>query len=498
MRAFIERLEKNAKYLPNRQAVVDEQRSVTYSELFRRTDQWAHLLSQKFGIQSGDKVMILMKNSTAYMETIIALIKLDAVAIPLNYHNLFGVQTIYQRAECKLLITERDMDCGTIPGYDQMMTMEVEDMELELSEHSTLPTCWGSSTGERELLFFTSGTTGTPKGIVVTHRNFFIDVPENYFSESTVNYLMIRPLFFRSHLTLATTILSDGNTILLLRDPEPSGIYDMTNLHSVSHMISGPTDLMEMVTWLNTHGKTMPNCLQEVMTTGRSTSYEFKKNASRYFPEVLFIDFYGTSEAGGISSTDSMEWLEKEQSAGRPDFFVTVQIMDDEGNCLQAGCTGEVCVQSKHSMREYYSEPQLTSETFYGTFLRTGDMGYLDDDGYLFLLGRKQDAINRSGLIFYASEVESVLERISEIEDAKVLGIPNLAEGEVPVAFVKARDGLQGSADLQMIIHSICQDNLPAYKIPKDIIILSVMPYNNAGKINRHDLLKQYQELLTL
>lgn len=481
---------KNYAFIhPDRLAIVDDKKEVTYEELNQRVNQWCGFLLEK-GVTSNQSVMVFMHNKVEYLEVILALVKINAKVIPLNvYYKQSEIEYLIVQNQDAMMIADKEFShlIEKASRNKSNIVLYVEDVGEKLC--GTYP---NSAIPEKEfnspLIFFTSGTTGKPKGIVLYPDSFFLQVPTDYYQETTECHLITRGLFFRSHLTLAISVLQEGKTLVLMREKSNESIWLLAHKYSINHMVSGPSDLTSLVEWLQENGKVMPESLEVVMTTGSLISYTLKRELTLHLPNTSFIDFYGTSEVGGISSIDETEWMTKHGSVGIPSFFVNCRITDEKGEKVKTGEIGEICISSSYTMKEYLENEELNKNTFFQNFVRTGDYGYLDEDGYLFLSGRRQDEINHGGFSFYSTEVEDFLNRLSSVKDAIVLGKKNDAYGQIPIAYLVI-DKQSNKYEVEEEIRKVCEDRLPAFKKPVFFHFLSEMPLTSAGKPNREKLL---------
>jgi acyl-CoA synthetase (AMP-forming)/AMP-acid ligase II len=263
-------------------------------------------------------------------------------------------------------------------------------------------------------------------------------------------------------------------------------------------MTSGPTDLYELVKYMELTHKNVPASLKEVMTTGRALPEELKQKLMLYLPNCDIIDFYGTSEVGAISSISKSEWKMKNKSSGKPEFFVDVIIIDDNRETLEALEVGEICVKSQYTMQGYKFEESLTDQTFIGEYICTGDMGYIDEEGYLFILGRKKEVINRGGFYFYPSELEKNISSIKGVHQATVLPVPNIKWGQVPAAFIVLEESHQHLDEhvIREHIKTKLLVTLPSHKIPEYFVFLSELPINLGGKIDHSRLLSNLTSVM--
>jgi long-chain acyl-CoA synthetase len=488
-------LKKYARSHPNRPAVIDDKTELTYKELFERVNQWSHFLTKK-GVGSGHSVMIFMNNHVGYLEVFLALEMVNAKIIPVNVHYLQSeIEYLLEFNENAFMISEKSFACLVKESFQgrRNSLIFIEDVYEELDKYSKCEVPKEEFTSP--LLFFTSGTTGKPKGIVVSPEAFTLQIPAEYYRDNTEYYLIIRPLFFRSHLTLAISIIQEGKTLVLTTSKSQEYIWMLTHKYKIHQMISGPSDLTSLVDWLEESHEEMPGSLEVVMTTGNPTSYLLKMRLMEQMPDTSFIDFYGTSEVGGISSIDETEWLDKHGSVGIPSFFVDCRVVDGNGEEVPKGEVGEICICSRYTMDEYLNNPVLNKKTFYGNMVRTGDYGYLDDDGYLFLSGRKQDEINHGGFSFYSAEVEDFLIRKSGVKEAVVLGKKDDTYGQQPIAYVV----IDKRSNKQKVIKELkrmCEQHLPLFKRPVFWHILPEIPLTSARKPDRFKLLSLTEKTL--
>lgn len=477
---------------PGRVAVIDGERSVTYAELERRTAALTGAL-RAAGAGAGDRVGVLSRGRLEVLETYYALGRMGAAFVPVNYAAPAAeVGPLLTSCGASLVIGEADLleraagslSCPTLAFEDERYCAGAAGDPVELPEVEST---------DALAILHTSATTGASKGVVVDHRSLR-SMALGYLvaarPEPDVVWLNGCPLFHGA-LVQPVIMMAAGATIVLLPSFTPQGCLAELERTRATHLWLVPPMLRFLLQ------------ARALDTTDRSSLREIVYSAAPMPPELLaeawrrlgcrFRQIYGMTEGGGPMATAAPEEHGLAPGAGpvepvpvgRPIPGVLLTVRDDGGRELPVGEVGELCVRGDGVMCGYWQDPEATRTVFRDGWLRTGDLGRIDERGLVHLVGRDKDLINRGGQKVHPAEVERVLAAHPDVADVAVVGVPDPEWGEVPVAFVVVRGEHEGVDELLM---ALARERLAGHKRPARIERVSELPRTPAGKLLRRVL----------
>jgi acyl-CoA synthetase (AMP-forming)/AMP-acid ligase II len=346
----------------------------------------------------------------------------------------------------------------------------------------------------------TGGTTGRPKGVMTTHRNIAVSmataiINNHYPPAAPIVNLAAAPMTHTAGF-LSIPCSARGGTVVVLTRPEPTLLLDAIEKYGVTEFFLPPTVIYRL---LDTPGIEKRNLksLRYVMYGAAPMSVEKLKEALKLFGPIM-LQGYGQSEApGGISCLRPGDHFvdgkiasdERLSSCGLPSVLNALAIMDDAGNSLPPGQTGEICVRGEIVMRGYYKDPEKTAKAIIDGWLHTGDVGSVDADGYLHITDRKRDMIISGGFNVFPGEVEQVLWKHPAVLDCAVIGVPDADWGEAVKAVVELKPGAKVEAD-ELI--AFCKDKLGSVRAPKSVDFIATLPRSPVGKVLKKDLREPY------
>jgi len=346
------------------------------------------------------------------------------------------------------------------------------------------------------VLMYTGGTTGLPKGVLIEHRAEILNV---YHGAMTIpglkleTYLLQTPMFHAASMTGILATVVRGGRIVFIPMFNPAGVVDLIEAHGVTDTLMVPT----MIGLCFADPGFRPERLAPLkrLVYGASPMPEaILDRLQRDLPDLELIQGYGMTEACStltiLLNEDHQPGSKRLRSVGKAALGIRLSIQDEAGNRLPRGEIGEVCTQGGHLMREYWNKPEATAEVFRGGWYHTGDAGYLDEDGYLFLVDRVKDMIVTGGENVYSAEVESAISTHPEVAQVAVIGIPHDVWGETVHAIVVRTEGSEVDAEA-IIAHA--RVSIAGYKVPKSVDFRDEpMPLSGAMKILKRDLRAPY------
>jgi long-chain acyl-CoA synthetase len=486
-------------------------RSLTFGELHARSSQVAQAL-RAAGVGPGDRVAFIDKNSAEWFEVSFGLAKLGAVNVSVNWRLAAAeMAQIIDDAQARVVIVGPEF-----VGH-------IEKIEPELGAVDTIVAIGGherwadyadwvgahpaddpgvpGSGDDIAFQLYTSGTTGLPKGVMLSNDNFFQGVAgiagQWRFTPDSVNLAMM-PMFHIAGAGWAMIGLYYGCTTVVLRDIDPARILEVIPAHGITNAFMVPAVIQFL---LMTPG---------VESTDFSSLRTLVYGASPITDKVLvqgietfgceFIQVYGLTETtGAITQLDGADHDPETRphllrSCGRPYPWVEMRAVDGDGNDVPTGRVGELWTRSHQNMAGYWNNPTATADaiTPEGWF-RTGDAGFLDEDGFVYLHDRVKDMIVSGGENVYPAEVENVLARHPAVADVAVIGVPDEKWGEaVKAIVVPAPDAGVDAADLESTLIAFARESLAGYKLPKSVDLAEVLPRNPSGKILKRELREPY------
>ncbi|MDT0307333.1 long-chain-fatty-acid--CoA ligase [Streptomyces sp. DSM 44917] len=504
-------LRRAAHTYPHSVATEFEDRSRTWSDLLHRVRRLAGAL-RGLGVGPGDRVAVLGHNSDRYLEVLYAVPWAGAIVVPVNTR-LAAPETDHwlRDSGSRVLLVEQEFRDlaeklrGGLPGLAHVVGIDVpdapagwHDYETLLAGAAALPAAEGPDT-DPAAIFYTGGTTGRSKGVTLSHRNLLASALQSLvdlgWSESSV-YLHAAPMFHMADgLGTYAALLAAARQTMCRRFDVPRVLAAIEE-HGVTCSVMVPT----MIDMLVSHPDTGRHDLSTVacLAFGGSPMPEATVRRARgVLPAARLFQLYGQSEASPTLTVLRPEYhvfdgplAGKTRSAGRPATGCEVAVVGEDGAFLPPGEVGEIVGRGDNVMLGYWQRPELTAETLRGGWLHTGDAGYLDEDGFLFVVDRIKDMIVTGGENVYSAEVENALMLHPEVTEAQVIGIPATEWGEAVHAIVRVRGPRVPTAE-EIIAH--CRAHIANYKCPKSVEFRDEpFPTSGAGKYVKQQLREQY------
>ncbi|MFC8677338.1 long-chain fatty acid--CoA ligase [Streptomyces griseorubiginosus] len=486
---------RRARKTPHRTALIHGGITLSYAELHTRVTRLAHALRAR-GIRRGDRVAYLGPNHPSYLETLFAAGVLGAVFVPLNTR-LAGPEIGYQLSDsgARALVygpSHAGLVAG-LPGSTDVRTYVEVGAEYEqvLAGSPAEPIDEPVTGDDTCIIMYTSGTTGRPKGAMLTHGNLTwnaINVLVDTDLIADERALVSAPLFHTAGLNmLALPVLLKGGTCVLVEAFDPDATFDLIEQHRITFMFGVPT-MFEQVArhprWpaADLSSLRILTCGGSPVSTPLIAAYQERG--------LTFLQGYGMTEASpGTLFLDAEHAISKAGSAGVPHFFSDVRVVRPDLAPVDTGETGEVVLRGPHVMPGYWGLPEETAASFADGWFRSGDAARVDEDGYVFIVDRIKDMIISGGENVYPAEIEDLLLRHPDIAECAVIGVADEKWGEVPRAVVVPREGKVPDPD--EVLASLA-GRLAKYKIPKSVVVADELPRTASGKLLKSRVRKRY------
>ncbi len=458
---------------------------ITYDQVWRNSQWMARWLQKNPGIKPGDRVAVWLKNCPEYVSVIFGIFLSGGALVPINnFLKPDEVSFILRDSGATVLISDGEMSEGTgklremFPG---LRIFEVESIPRDPVGDPNEPSLIGSQKeDDLAVVIYTSGTTGRPKGAMLSHGNLLHNVEscrQVLRAVSFDRFVVLLPMFHSFMLTVGIMLpICVGGSLVLIKGIHPPKNIILEIIRNEATILPAIPQLFRTLA----HAQLPPNIPLRLCISGAAPlPVEVLREFNRKFP-IPLIEGYGLSEASPVVSLNPIEGPWKEGSIGLPIPDVEVSIQDDFGKVLRPREVGELCVRGGNVMIGYLNQPEETEKTFRGKWLLTGDVGYKDEDGYIFITDRKKDMLLVNGINVYPREVEEIIYQFPGVKEAAVVSRPDSRKGEQPVAFVAPTDQLEiNSHDLVEFLRGKLAD----YKVPREVIILAALPRTPTGKI---------------
>jgi long-chain acyl-CoA synthetase len=478
-----------------------EGRDLTNADQARAAGRIAGAL-RRLGVSPGDRVVVMLPNCPEVTQSYGGIWKAGGVIVPVIF--LLGAEEvahILAHSEAKVVITSSDMlwkveaQIGALPTLHHVVLVDGggDGRTLSLAAETTSePDRF--ETVEREdddvaVILYTSGTTGRPKGVALSHGNLAANARSAamLFELDREDWAVaVLPLSHSYGLTLMNAANILGSRAVLLRWFNPEEVLRTIQAFRATAMSGVPTMFVYLLNYPEA-GQFDTSSMRVWGSGAAPLPVELVEPFERKFGGKL-MEGYGLTEAAPVVSAHRLSGVRKLGSVGPPIPGVQVTIQDDADRVVPAGELGEVCVKGPNVMLGYYRDAEETARTIRGGWLHTGDVGRLDADGFLYIVERKKDLIIRGGFNIYPREVEEVLYAFPKTAEAAVIGMPDPLMGEDVLAFVVLRDGATATTAEVM---AFCEARLARYKCPKQVRFVGALPKNPIGKILRKELRTQ-------
>ena len=505
-------LTKSARTYPDNSAIIHGKRRITYAQFNERANRLANVLND-YGIKQGDNVAILQYNYPETLESIFACFKAGIGAVPINFR-LHPKESafIIDHSQSRAVIISPEFNESLLevrklmPNVELIITTreatgELQDYESLLAKADSAWTDVAVAPDDLAWLFYTSGTTGMPKGAMLTHRNMLAMIMNFYADMAPLGpddaILHAAPLSHGSGIYgLPNIAKAATNVILDSKSFDPELVFQTIEKYRISNMFAAPT-MIKLLVESDAVDRYDHSSLKCLNYGGAPMYVEDLKRALHKLGPCL-VQLYGQGESPMTITylphrdhvvNGAPEQEKRLSSTGIERTNVEVKIFDADDQEMSPGEIGEVVTRSDLVMQGYWRNPEATADTIRYGWLHTGDVGYLDERGYLFLMDRSKDMIITGGENVYPREIEEVLLTHPAVREAAVFGIPDPRWGEAIKAVVATYSDQQVSAE-ELI--SFCKDNLAGYKKPKSIDFTDELPKNNYGKILKRVLRDPY------
>ena len=500
---------------PDREAIIFEGNRWSFSDLADRSNRLANALAG-MGVGQGDKVGMLQVNCNECIEVYFATAKLGATYVPLNFRaraeelefmiNFSESSALFLgQRYVKMINSMREQ----IPGMKNFVSVEgpaegMLDYESVIAEADPEEVFTDIDDNDTSILMFTAGTTGQPKGVMLTHDNLATYVLNNVSPadpDIEEKNILTVPLYHIAGMQAVLAAVYGGRTLVVQRQFDPSDWMTLVETESVTRAMMVPTMLKQLMEHEEFPKRNLSS-LQVITYGAAPMPVEVITKAIEVFPDTRFINAFGQTESASTITMLTPEdhviegtpgeraiKLKRLGSIGRALGDTEVKIFDEDGSEQPVDEVGEIVARGPRVMKGYWKAEEATNSTIRNGWLYTGDIGYMDEAGYIFLSGRAKDIIIRAGENISPEQVEATLHSHPAIDEAAVIGVPDPQWGEKVCAIVALKAGAQAT-EADIIEH--CRGQLASFKKPESVIFVDSLPRNPLGKVLKRVLREEY------
>jgi long-chain acyl-CoA synthetase len=470
---------------------VDDEK-ISYGEVLEKVDKLAAFLVQK-GIKEGDRIALFLRNSPEFIYTVFAVSKIGAISVPINTFlkseeldyilndsgaTLLVASQIHEKVVnensiCKDIIWEGDVTDESLVTFKDTFKEENCSTQVERTQDDCA------------IIIYTSGTTGQPKGAMLSNKNLLSNMEySKQLIEVTAKdrVIVFLPMFHTFTFTVGVAMpLYVGGSMVIIKSLQPfANVFKQTLMKRVT-LFFGIPDVYNALAkaklpwyflWFNN--------IRAFISGAAALQPKTLDAMSRKFKRAKLLEGYGLSESSPVVCVNTIK-KQKVGSVGCAMYGHEVKIVDSDMNELPRGEIGDIIVQGDNVMLGYLNRPEATQETIVNGWLLTGDMGYMDEEGFLFIVDRKKDLIISKGINIYPREIEEVVDRFEGVAASAVIGIPDDKSGEIPVAYIELEEGMDGIDEAALRKH--LRKHLANFKLPKALHFVDELPKNATGKI---------------
>lgn len=488
-------LEKTSSYFPDHMAVIEGDRQINYSQFNRDSSRVASGLISS-GLKPGDHVALCAPNSYEWLTFYFGVLKAGAVVVTIPNH-VKSQEFNHNVSDCRprIILTTGDRiedlgDRGAHPYLD-LVVCDHGDISCEALMEKGDPDFRSIDRSREDIaaIIYTGGITGTAKGAMLTHENIQTSLFNAAYYECAAMddvvmcFMPLHHVYGQVHIMNATIFAGGGLVVRSGFDREK--VLDAITRHNVTKIFGSPATYYRLLGADDIRGRIKPvrYCFSPASNMAQDIVREWKSRTGMEIRES-----YGMTECSSMVAFNHF-CRPVPGSVGTPISSVEVQIRDYEGNVLRTGKAGEICIRGPNVFAGYLNNHDETNASFRGDWFRSGDVGMLDDEGYLYIMDRLKDMIVSDGEHVYPREIEELLVSRPEVEECAVIGLPDREFGEKITAFIVPQRGSEIDPDS---LREYLMKHLPGFKVPREFVAVSELPKTRSGKLLKREIKRQY------